>query len=139
MELNKNGYPIWKDSKRLVHRSIAEKYILDGDNLRENEQVHHVDGDKLNFHPRNLIVLHEKDHKKITGRLNKERNLNKANLLVFVIALIVFVKMIGQVNDLWSGILLGLLIIGLLISTYSNFADWFIRKTRLYRIIDDSS
>jgi hypothetical protein len=43
MELNENGYPVYKDSKILVHRHIAQKY------LNENKPlvVYHHQRDEL--------------------------------------------------------------------------------------------
>jgi len=49
---DKKGYRRWKDSKKLVHRSIAEKKI--GGRIGWGRVVHHVDGDKQNNRPSNL-------------------------------------------------------------------------------------
>ena len=76
MELNEKGYPIYKDSGTFVHRDYAYKYLLNRERkLRPGEQVHHVDGDKLNLNPNNLVILSKGDHQKITSRLIKEHNL----------------------------------------------------------------
>ncbi len=137
MELNKKNYPVWKDSKKYVHRFIAKKYLLNGDNFREGEEVHHIDGDKLNFSPNNLIVLSKEDHKKITRRLNKERNLNKANILIISLVYFLFLVSKEQNFGIFDKIIFVLLSIGLLIYFYSDIANFIVRKTKLYRVVND--
>lgn len=57
---DKNGYPRWRDSDDPVHKSVAEnKY---GRELRDNEVVHHRDGDKGNFRRDNLVIMDRSDH-----------------------------------------------------------------------------
>jgi len=133
MEL-REGYPVWKNSQEYVHKTQAEKHIR---KLKENEVVHHVDGDKLNFDKDNLIILSKNDHWKISKKLNKENNLNKANFIIFFVAMILFMKANENSNDIgWmNGIVGFLLIIGFLVSTYQNFFDWIMRKTKLYKAI----
>lgn len=138
MELNKSGYPVYKDSKKLVHRHYAEKYNLHRP-LEKWEEVHHVDGDKLNLNPANLVVLSEEIHEKISKRLNKEVNLNKANALIIFLTLILFM---GSNSHNWNTInriIAILLIIGILVSQYQNIADIIMRKTKLYKVIDLSN
>lgn len=43
-----------------VHRIVAEAML--GRPLKDDEEVHHKDGDKKNFHPSNLMVLGQSDH-----------------------------------------------------------------------------
>lgn len=43
-----------------IHRIVAAALI--GRELKCDEEVHHRDGDRLNFHYSNLIVLGNKDH-----------------------------------------------------------------------------
>lgn len=50
---NKNGYV-------LEHRVVAENKI--GRLLKDNEIVHHIDGDKHNNNPENLEVMDELEH-----------------------------------------------------------------------------
>lgn len=134
MELNKNGYPVYKNNPRnYVHRHIAKKYLNRNRPLETWEEVHHVDGDKLNYDPSNLTILYNKDHRKISKRLKKEVNINKANELIFFILLILF--FLGNRHNwiLLNKIIFTLLIIGFLIPAYSNVASWFMRKTKLYK------
>ena len=86
MELNKKGYPIFKNTKLPLHRYVAEKYIIKR-KLKDGEVVHHVDGDKLNFHQSNLAILSYEDHKKIEKRIRTEKNLNIAYELIILFSL----------------------------------------------------
>ena len=81
MELNKKGYPIWKDSKKLVHKTQVENHILKR-RLRNNEVIHHVDGDKLNYDISNLVVLSRENHNKIERGLWRYQNVMLIHFLV---------------------------------------------------------
>jgi HNH endonuclease len=50
----------------LIHRAIASAMI--GRDLTKDEEVHHKDGDRLNFHWRNLIIMGEKDHSWVSNK-----------------------------------------------------------------------
>jgi hypothetical protein len=52
--ITKNGYRKYKGSKRYVHRCVAERKL--GRKLRQQEVVHHIDGNPLNNTPSNLWV-----------------------------------------------------------------------------------
>ena len=57
---------------RHVHRIIAEQML--GRKLNSNEVVHHIDGNKHNNEPNNLMVLTRSEHVKIhqiNGKLTK--------------------------------------------------------------------
>jgi len=137
MELTKKGYPVYKDSKKPVHKYLAKKYLNENEPLKDWEEVHHVDGDKLNYSPDNLIILSKKDHWKISTRLHKERNLNRANAFVFFLILALFLKENTNNIGVLDSIIGILLIIGILISVYPNIASWIMKKTKLYKIIGD--
>jgi len=51
------------------HRWVAEKMI--GRQLKDGEVVHHVDGDRANNSPKNLIVMLKEDHDKL-HRISKK-------------------------------------------------------------------
>ena len=55
------------------HRVVAEQKY--GRKIKENEHVHHIDGNKLNNHPDNLEILTEQEHrfKHRTVESNKKR------------------------------------------------------------------
>lgn len=57
-------YP-YKDNKGYVreHRLVMERYL--GRYLEPNEEVHHIDGDKLNNDISNLVVLTKMEHRRI--------------------------------------------------------------------------
>jgi hypothetical protein len=57
-----NGYERFRDSGNLVHRWVAEKYIL-GRKLGRKEVVHHKDRNKQNNHPSNLHIFpNQREH-----------------------------------------------------------------------------
>ena len=50
----------------LIHRAVAAALI--GRDLNKSEEVHHRDGNRLNFHWANLIVMGQKDHGWVSAR-----------------------------------------------------------------------
>lgn len=58
---DENGYYRFNGSGRLVHRWVAEKYVVKR-KLREDEIVHHKNGNKLDNRSSNLEVMTWKDH-----------------------------------------------------------------------------
>jgi len=59
----KNGYV-------LEHRKVAAELI--GRPLRSDEEVHHVDGDKTNNAPENLVVIPRGKHQKLHAHICRE-------------------------------------------------------------------
>lgn len=62
---NGNGYQVFKDKEGkeiLIHRRVCEKKYK---NIPPGFIVHHIDGDKTNNRPDNLILLHPKDHYRV--------------------------------------------------------------------------
>ncbi len=53
--IDKNGYKRFMESDKLVHRWVAENYIL-GRKLRPDEEVHHKNRNKLDNRSSNLQV-----------------------------------------------------------------------------------
>ena len=68
--IDKKGYPRNRRTKRLIHRSVAEKKI--GRKLRDHEVVHHQDGNKRNFRRKNLSVMGRSFHSKLHNKMKKE-------------------------------------------------------------------
>jgi hypothetical protein len=63
---NKNNYPTWNDSNRLVHRDVARNMV--GGRIGKGRVVHHVDGDKSNFRKSNLRVMSRSEHSRLHAR-----------------------------------------------------------------------
>jgi len=61
---DKNGYPRWSDSHRLVHRDVARNmYGSLGDRV-----VHHKDDDKSNFRKSNLTAMSRSHHSSLEAK-----------------------------------------------------------------------
>jgi hypothetical protein len=72
--IDENGYRRFADSKRLLHRWIAEQII--GRRLQSCEVVHHINGNKLDNHPDNLLVC---DSQEVHQRIHNMGGLLKNN------------------------------------------------------------
>lgn len=93
-------HPNWKGGRRLNHdgyvevlmpehhRSRGNGYVFEhivvienklGRKLRKNEQVHHIDGDKTNNDPRNLMALKAGQHSSVTGDERRAANVIPCN------------------------------------------------------------
>jgi len=66
---DKKGYPRWRDSKELVHRSVARKKV--GGVIFNGCVVHHKDGNPHNFRKNNLTILTRSKHAKIHAKKRK--------------------------------------------------------------------
>jgi len=58
-----NGYLRFTDSDILVHRWVAVK--KKGRNLKPDEVVHHIDGNKKNNNPKNLLICTQEEHERL--------------------------------------------------------------------------
>ena len=65
------------------HRANSSKYVAEhilvaeskiGRLLEKNEEVHHIDCNKLNNNPDNLLVLTRSEHRKLELTIDKARN-----------------------------------------------------------------
>ncbi len=73
------------------HRLVAEKFLLNEYNsveingkryLKPELEVHHIDGNKLNNNPNNLIILTKSEHIKLHNLLNpRKRNKNTGRFI----------------------------------------------------------
>jgi hypothetical protein len=59
------GVSYRKINGRHEHRAVAEAML--GRPLQTNEVVHHIDGNKLNNSPDNLMVMTQRDHMRMHG------------------------------------------------------------------------
>lgn len=66
---DKKKYPRWRDSGKLVHKTVAEN--IKGRPLKSWEVVHHREGDKGNFRKENLSVMSRSFHSKIEAKKRK--------------------------------------------------------------------
>jgi len=64
-----------KKGKKAIHRIVMEKKL--GRKLRRGETVHHIDGNKLNNRPRNLMLFPSQSahikHEFATGAIKRAR------------------------------------------------------------------
>jgi hypothetical protein len=63
--IDENGYRRFSDSDKLVSRWIVEKEL--GRRLNPDEEVHHIDRNKLNNHQSNLQALTPEEHNREHG------------------------------------------------------------------------
>lgn len=59
--IDERGYARFKDTNKLVHRHVAEKYIIHR-KLRPDEDVHHKNRNKLDNRIENLEVIDHRTH-----------------------------------------------------------------------------
>jgi len=64
-----NGRTYAKFHGRLEHRVVAERLI--GRKLNSREFVHHIDGDKRNNDPSNLLIMTPADHTALHGHARR--------------------------------------------------------------------
>lgn len=57
---DKKGYPRWRNSKRLVHRTVAKP--------RRDQVTHHKDGNPKNFRKSNLVNMSRRSHSRLHAR-----------------------------------------------------------------------
>lgn len=76
-----SGYDLIRvDGKKLyLHRHVAETLLLRG--LKTEEQVHHIDMNRQNNHPTNLLVLHEAAHTELHRAMSKDPSLDQERWL----------------------------------------------------------
>lgn len=63
MFIDKKGYPRFKNSGKLVHRAVAKNKV--GGRIFQGYDVHHIDGNKMNFRKSNLQLLPHSKHSKL--------------------------------------------------------------------------
>ena len=73
---DENGY--WRyENNKLVHREIAYKEIYKKERYKFSQPfgsyiVHHIDENKKNNNPSNLLIMFQDDHEKIHGYANED-------------------------------------------------------------------
>ncbi len=60
---DKNGYPRWKDSDKLVHRTVAKP--------KDGEVTHHKDENPHNFRRANLENMSRSEHSSLHAKKRK--------------------------------------------------------------------
>jgi hypothetical protein len=69
--LNKDGYPVYKDSGVPAHIRAAEKKV--GGKIFPGRVVHHIDGDKTNYRQDNVQVMSRSDHLRLHAKLRRHK------------------------------------------------------------------
>ena len=82
-KINNRGYYIIRSKKegndgKLLHRLVFEDYH--NCKLDENDVIHHIDGDKTNNHPANLICMSQKAHGLLHNKYRKFSEEHKQKL-----------------------------------------------------------
>jgi len=57
---DEKGYPRWRDSKKLVHRTVSKP--------KGSQVVHHRDGNKKNYRKSNLVNMGRSSHSRMEAR-----------------------------------------------------------------------
>ena len=63
---DKKGYPRWRNTHRLVHRTIMNKFF--GGKIPQDIVVHHKDSNKKNFRFKNLQFMTRSEHARLHAR-----------------------------------------------------------------------
>jgi len=129
MELNKKGYPIWKDSRKTIHKTQAEKKY--SRELKPNEVVHHIDGDKLNFDYNNLIILDRQDHNLMERDMWKYTNVMTLHFIILFSAYIFLVGYLYSKNIYFISATLFLLLIALIAPLFPKTLRKLLFKFRI--------
>jgi hypothetical protein len=69
MHIDSGGYLRFNRTKQRYHRFVMEQYL--DRQLSPNEEVHHIDGNKLNNSVANLQVLSKQEHTSVTFKGKK--------------------------------------------------------------------
>ncbi len=85
-EKDSNGYLIFKDSGKHIHRWVAERKY--GKESIEGKHIHHIDGDKTNNKPNNLILLSKEDHYDLSQHENRTKLLTDFIIYLSLIYLV---------------------------------------------------
>ena len=67
--IDPKGYPRWKDSGKLVHRTVAANIV--GGYIFPGMVVHHIDGNKRNFRKSNLWIMSRSEHSRLHSKQRK--------------------------------------------------------------------
>ena len=107
--INAKGRRVFADNpNNLFYRWVAKKKY--GDDWREEFEVHHIDGDRLNDDDSNLIQMGRVDHHHLHQHENKQEFLSGliiASAIAYFIALVVFGFLIPSLSQAGRNITTG--------------------------------
>jgi len=131
--INEDGYRVFDDSGKYVHRWVAKKKY--GDNI-DGKEIHHIDGDKTNNEKSNLILLEKEDHYYLTKYENRKKFIASiiVGLAVFyliIINLLNYTSILNkEVSTSWARTSVYFILIIALELKYGFIDKWFIRRKK---------
>jgi hypothetical protein len=67
----KGGYPRWKNSNKLVHRTVLQNKL--GGKIWKGYDAHHIDGNIRNFRKSNLVAVKHSKHMRYHAKKRRSK------------------------------------------------------------------
>lgn len=127
---NKEGYMVFEDSGKLVHRwAIQKKHGIE---VTEDLEVHHLNHDRKDNSKQNLILLKKEDHYDL-HEYEKKRDFMLKGILFFAIVIQIMFSLqvyFNQPINVPSAMLFGLAVILLTFELLTHFFERKIRRPK---------